>query len=221
MPFTALHVLRTDHERNRRLDELAARLEREHCALERTARLMNLPSWAGHLDAVLLDHGPLPEGLHPAQAGALLAASAVAHLLGSLIDEGPASRQELQARMKREGGMLCPVNCRSLTNAGYIRADATTGIISAHPGIGTGMATIEVHLMDQPSQAEFESIARFAHRLYWKQHELTPQGHRPVGTAAYLNALGRALEAVGGGEHPDAGPAKPLRRDWLNAVNIR
>ena len=221
MAFTALYALHTDGDRNRRLDELADRLEQEHSALTRSARLMNLPSWAGYLDAVLLDHGPLPGKLRPAHAGDLLSASAAAHLLASLIDEGPGNREDLQERMKRQGGRLCPVNCRALADVGYIQVDAATGMVSAHPGIHTGMATLEVHLLDQPSQAGFDSIMQFAHRLFWKRHDLTPKDHRPVGTAAYLNALGRALEATGGSEHPDVGPAAAIRPGWHNALNVR
>ena len=221
MAFTALHVLQTDRERNRRLDELAAHLEQEHNALTRSARLMNLPSWAGHLDVVLLDHGPLPGNLRPAHAGNLLAASAAANLLASLIDEGPGNREELKDRMRHQGGRLCPINCHALAKVGYIQVDAATGMVSAHPGIHTGMATLEVHLLEQPSQTSFDGITQLAHRLFWKEHDLTPQNHRPTGTAAYLNALGRALEASDGGEHHDAGPAAPLRQDWHNALNVR
>ena len=221
MSFTALHLLRSDRERDARLDGTAALLEERHGALEHTVRLMNLPSWAGYLDLVLVCHGPLPEDLNQAHAGRLLAPSAAVNMLATLIDEGPGDREELQRRMKRDGNRLCPVNCRQLLDAGYIRSDPKTGVVSAHPGIHTGMATVQVHQLDQPTQTEFNSIAQLAHGLHWQGELLTKESHRPTGTAAYLNALGRALEAAGDGEHPDAGPADPIRPGWKNAINIR
>lgn len=221
MVFTPLHVLQTDRERERRLDQLAARLERDHGALERSARIMNLPTWAGYCDAVLLDLRSLPGNLLPAHAGDLLAATARAHLLATLVDEGPADKDELKRRFHRDGRALCSIGARLLLEGGYIRHDPDSGLVSAHPQIGTGMADIEVHLLDRPRETQVQAVLQFAQRLFWQERDLTPANHRPPDTAAYLNALGRALEALGGGEHPDAGPAAPLRQNWLNAVNVR
>ena len=221
MAHTARYALDADTGRAEALVQLAQELEENHNALERTARIMNLPTWAGHLDAVLLDHGPLPENHNPAHAGDLLSATARAQLLATLIEEGPGDREEILHRFQRDRSTLCPVGCRMLADAGYIIIEPQTKVVSAHPALSTDMATIEVHCLERPTPTDAEAILQFAHKLHWQGHDLTPPGHTPLNIPAYLNAVGRALEAEGNGEHPDIGPPPQLREGWHNALNIR
>ena len=119
------------------------------------------------------------------------------------------------------GSKLCPEDCRRLLDADYIRVDKTNGEVSANPAIHTGMATISVHLLERPTQTLVNSVMELAHDLHWPGGDISPPGHRPPDTAAYLNALGRALEATAGGEHSDMEPAPAVREGWYNALNIR
>ena len=219
--MTLTQNLRSDTERAERLAQLAKTLDEQHNALGRTARILNLPTWAGQMDAVLLDHGPLPLDMDPAETGDLISATKHANLLATLIEIGPGNRQDLLQRFESDHLRLEPDACRRLLKAGYIQVNTDTKVVSVHPAIGFTMATIEVHTLDHPSQNHGEAILQFAHRLFHQGRDLTPTGHVPASAASYLNAVGRTLEAETMAADPEQEHETPHRPGWINAVHVR
>ena len=105
-------------------------------------RLMNLPSWAGHVNAAVIRINQLPADYSPAQFGYLVGSTGGARTLAALMDDGDADEAELKRRLTGDG-LNYDAHLDNLRNVGLIQCEGN--ILRAHPGLTTNLATLIVY----------------------------------------------------------------------------
>ena len=146
---------------------------------------------------------PTPMRLRHAHLGSLLSPTSNAVILAAVANGNTATAEEIKQKLKAAHRPTRDTyNHRCPTEAGLLLQDPED-----EPDIFLDFAT-SVHTVRLTGGA-----ARFT------RHNPDESGPRRIDS--YFNAQGRALEATGNGEHPDIGPAEPIRPSWYNATNVR
>ena len=202
---------------------------------------MNLPSWAGHVNAAVIRINKLPVDYSPAQFGYLVGSTGSARTLAALMDDGDADEAELTRRLTGDG-LNYDCHLDNLRNEGLIQCEGN--ILRAHPGLTTKVAMLTVYQYTRRPQmgAPFLAFAAQAwtihrpstkgpdHPIAGKRNHLIPAdaaGTAEIaedGTLRVITQAAGASQAVQHGQLPERpGQSIPghIRRLRLRPVYIQ